>query len=140
MRGLHGDVPTSPDPVADLGENDRAAQGDNAGTTNVVMGDSSSPALNTLNSNVESLNPKAQPVQQSASARTPGVREMDASVPKSVPFPPRPKPKTTRELLTRIAFLMREVIRASEEKVGLATAAYDSVCDFSFSHEDVLNC
>ncbi|KAF8582045.1 hypothetical protein K439DRAFT_1661980 [Ramaria rubella] len=62
-----------------------------------------------------------------SAARTQGIRETDATVPKSVPFPPRPKPKTTRELLTRISFLTGELLRASEEKVGLATAAYDSV-------------
>ena len=64
---------------------------------------------------------------QSGATRTQGVRETDATVPKSVPFPPRPKPKTTRELLTRISFLTGELLRASEEKLGLATAAYDSV-------------
>jgi hypothetical protein len=73
---------------------------------------------------------------QCASARTQGIRETDATVPKSVPFPPRPKPKTTRELLTRISFLTAELLRASEEKVGLATAAYDNVRLFPWS----LNC
>lgn len=65
---------------------------------------------------------------QSTATRPHGLRETDATVPKSVPFPPRPKPKTTRELLALISFLTREQLRASEEKVGLATAAYDSVC------------
>jgi hypothetical protein len=64
---------------------------------------------------------------QSVTTRTQGLRETDATVPKSVPFPPRQKPKTNRELLTRISSLAGELLRASEEKVGLATAAYDSV-------------
>ncbi|KAF8482327.1 hypothetical protein JB92DRAFT_3035289 [Gautieria morchelliformis] len=62
-----------------------------------------------------------------SATRTQGLRETDATVPKSVPFPPRQKPKTNRELLTRISSLTGELLRASEEKVGLATAAYDSV-------------
>ena len=64
---------------------------------------------------------------QCATTRNQGLRETDATVPKSVPFPPRPKPKTTRELLTRILYLKGDLLRASEEKVGLATAAYDTV-------------
>lgn len=35
----------------------------------------------------------------------------------------------TRELLARIAWLTRENVRASEEKVAIATAAYDSVSE-----------
>lgn len=62
------------------------------------------------------------------SARSQALREADATVPKSVPFPPRSKPKTSKELLTRISYLMGELIRSSEEKAGLATAAHEIVC------------
>lgn len=61
------------------------------------------------------------------SNRSQALRESDASVPKSVPFPSRSKPKSSKELLPRISFLMAEILRASEEKVGLASAAYDTV-------------
>ncbi|GJJ12033.1 hypothetical protein Clacol_006273 [Clathrus columnatus] len=54
-------------------------------------------------------------------------RFRDATVPKSVPFPPRQKPRSTKELLLRISFLLSEILRASEEKVGLANAAHDSI-------------
>ena len=34
----------------------------------------------------------------------------------------------TREVLRQLGWLMEEVVRGSQEKVGLAQAAYDSVC------------
>ncbi|KAF8522151.1 hypothetical protein BU17DRAFT_44769 [Hysterangium stoloniferum] len=64
---------------------------------------------------------------QSSPMRAQGGRETDATVPKSVPFPPRARPKTIGELLTRITFLTSELLRASDEKVGLATVAYDLI-------------
>ena len=65
------------------------------------------------------------------------AREADATVPKSVPFPPKAKPKTSRELLTRISYLTGELLRSSEEKVGLATAANNIVCHpFAFPIND----
>lgn len=54
-------------------------------------------------------------------------RIRDATVPKSVPFPPRQKPKSTKELLVRLSFLLSEIMNTLEEKVGLANAAHDSV-------------
>jgi len=45
-------------------------------------------------------------------------------------------PGTTRELLRHLGWLMEEVVRGSQEKVGLAQAVYDSVRDkesFQFS-------
>jgi len=66
-----------------------------------------------------------RPTPQSSPTRAQGGRETDATVPKSVPFPPRARPKTIGELLTRITFLTSELLRASDEKVGLATVAYD---------------
>lgn len=38
-------------------------------------------------------------------------------------------PGATRELLRHLGWLMEEVVRGSQEKVGLAQAAYDSVRD-----------
>ena len=38
-----------------------------------------------------------------------------------------PAPNTTRELLRHLGWLIEEVVRGSQEKVGLAQAAYDSV-------------
>ena len=38
-----------------------------------------------------------------------------------------PAPNTTRELLRHLGWLMEEVVRGSQEKVGVAQAAYDSV-------------
>jgi hypothetical protein len=38
-------------------------------------------------------------------------------------------PGTTRELLRHLGWLMEEVVRGSQEKVGLAQAVYDSVRD-----------
>jgi hypothetical protein len=40
------------------------------------------------------------------------------------------------EILSHVAWLSEEILRASEEKVNLAQASYDSVSDltFSFSH------
>jgi hypothetical protein len=47
--------------------------------------------------------------------------------PMSIP-PERLKPPlTTREMLSHMAWLSEEILRASEEKVNLAQAAYDSV-------------
>jgi hypothetical protein len=43
-------------------------------------------------------------------------------------------PQTTREMLSHIAWLSEELLRASEEKVNLAQAAYDSV-----SHSTVVD-
>ena len=40
-----------------------------------------------------------------------------------------PAPDTSRELLRHLGWLMEEVVRGSQEKVGLAQAAYDSVRD-----------
>jgi len=40
---------------------------------------------------------------------------------------PTGSPNTTRELLRHLGWLMEEVVRGSQEKVGLAQAAYDSV-------------
>ena len=40
---------------------------------------------------------------------------------------------TTRELLRHLGWLMEEVVRGSQEKVGLAQAVYDSVRDKSFN-------
>jgi hypothetical protein len=34
----------------------------------------------------------------------------------------------TREVLRHLGWLVEEVVRGSQEKVGLAQAAYDSVC------------
>ena len=56
----------------------------------------------------------------------------------SVPFRPNvahtdPAPNTTRELLRHLGWLMEEVVRGSQEKVGLAQAAYDSVSRQFFS-------
>lgn len=39
---------------------------------------------------------------------------------------------TTREHLRHLGWLMEEVVRGSQEKVGLAQAVYDSVRDKSF--------
>src|SRR4051812_9290094 len=48
------------------------------------------------------------------------------STPMSVP-PERSKaPRTTREMLSHMAWLSEEILRASEEKVNLAQVAYDS--------------
>ncbi|KIJ34639.1 hypothetical protein M422DRAFT_34988 [Sphaerobolus stellatus SS14] len=66
-------------------------------------------------------------VRPPPSTRSQALREADATVPKSVPFPPKAKPKTSRELLTRISYLTGELLRSSEEKVGLATAANNIV-------------
>lgn len=38
-------------------------------------------------------------------------------------------PGTTRELVRHLGWLMEEVVRGSQEKVGLAQAVYDSVRD-----------
>lgn len=38
-------------------------------------------------------------------------------------------PGATRELLRHLGWLMEEVVRGSQEKVGLAQAVYDSVRD-----------
>lgn len=47
--------------------------------------------------------------------------------PMSIP-PNRTKmPQTTREILSHIAWLSEEILRASDEKVNLTQAAYDSV-------------
>jgi len=47
--------------------------------------------------------------------------------PLSIPPDRVKQPQTTREILSHIAWLSEEVLRASEEKVNLAQAAYDSV-------------
>jgi hypothetical protein len=41
-------------------------------------------------------------------------------------------PSTSRELLRHLGWLMDEVVRGSQEKVGLAQATYDSVRDSLF--------
>jgi hypothetical protein len=47
--------------------------------------------------------------------------------PLSIPLNRVKPPQTTREMLSHIAWLSEEILRASEEKVNLAQAAYDSV-------------
>ncbi|KIM87681.1 hypothetical protein PILCRDRAFT_815263 [Piloderma croceum F 1598] len=47
--------------------------------------------------------------------------------PMTIPPHRMKQPQTTREMLSHIAWLSEEVLRASEEKVNLAQAAYDSV-------------
>lgn len=64
-------------------------------------------------------------LEASATPRTP--------TPMGVP-PERIKaPETTREMLSHIAWLSEELLRAGEEKVNLAQAAHDSVSDLSTS-------
>ena len=56
--------------------------------------------------------------------------------PLSIPPDRVKQPQTTREILSHIAWLSEEVLRASEEKVNLAQAAYDSVRSF-FCHWNI---
>lgn len=51
----------------------------------------------------------------------------NSSAPMPVPIERTRKPKTSREYLSHIAWLSEEVLRASQEKVNLAQATYDSV-------------
>lgn len=66
--------------------------------------------------------PMPLPVMRLASStvRTP--------TPMSIPPNRMKMPQTTREMLSHIAWLSEEILRASDEKVNLAQAAYDSVC------------
>lgn len=50
------------------------------------------------------------------------------STPMSLPPNRVKRPTTTREMLSHAAWLSEEIQRASDEKVNLAQAAYDSVC------------
>jgi len=43
----------------------------------------------------------------------------------------RKSPETSREMLSHIALLLEEILRASEEKVNLAQASYDSVSELA---------
>jgi hypothetical protein len=56
-----------------------------------------------------------------------GVSTTSGDVPLSLNAENTSRARGTRDLLARIAWLTRENIRASEEKVAIATAAYDSV-------------
>lgn len=44
-----------------------------------------------------------------------------------------PDPESTREMLTRIAWLAGQSVKASEEKLGIATAAYNLVSRINFT-------
>lgn len=47
--------------------------------------------------------------------------------PLGIPPSPRKPPKANRELLSHVAWLSEELVRAAQEKVCLAQAANDSV-------------
>lgn len=52
----------------------------------------------------------------------------------ATPFLPQERvkePKTSREMLGQIAWLIEELIKAGEEKVNLAETTYSAVCGFS---------
>lgn len=81
---------------------------------------------------------KLQPVSPTKLPGTPQPlkRTSVASVSLATPRTPTPMsapperskpPLTTREMLSHMAWLSEEILRASEEKVNLAQAAYDSV-------------
>jgi hypothetical protein len=55
--------------------------------------------------------------------------DLQSSTPTALGIPPdhRKPPKTNRELLSHVAWLSEELLRAAQEKVGLAQAANDSV-------------
>ena len=58
----------------------------------------------------------------------PVMRLVCTPTPMSIPPNHTIMPQTTREMLSHIAWLSEEILRASDEKVNLAQAAYDSVC------------
>jgi hypothetical protein len=65
-----------------------------------------------------------------APTKTPLVASLATTrtpTPMSIPPNRMKPPQTTREMLSHIAWLSEEIQRASEEKVNLAQAAYDSV-------------
>jgi hypothetical protein len=81
-----------------------------------------------------------QPDTSTKAANTHPGREAGASTETSRPSTPlivslerSTLPQSTRELLALIARSSEEIIRASEEKVNLAQAAYDSVSAWSCS-------
>jgi hypothetical protein len=49
------------------------------------------------------------------------------SMPAAFPIPTAIQAGTTRKVLRHLGWLLEEVVRGSQEKVGLAQAAYDSV-------------
>jgi hypothetical protein len=65
------------------------------------------------------LQSKLTPAASIATPRTP--------TPMSAPPERLKPPQTTREMLSHMAWLSEEVLKASEEKVNLAQAAFDSV-------------
>ncbi|KII88868.1 hypothetical protein PLICRDRAFT_175126 [Plicaturopsis crispa FD-325 SS-3] len=73
-----------------------------------------------------SISPQRPPVGVN---HTEPTQTVGGSTSKSSSIPPgqTKPPKTTRELLSHIAWLSEEVLRASEEKVNLAQAACDSI-------------
>lgn len=63
-------------------------------------------------------------------ASQPGVSHKPQSlaiVSLSVPAEGTKIPQTTRQMLSHVGYLTEELLRASEEKVNIAQAAYDSV-------------
>ena len=63
------------------------------------------------------------PIYEGATPRT--------STPISVLSEPLKPPRTTREMLSHMAWLSEEILRTSEEKVNLAQTTYDSVRTYS---------
>lgn len=71
---------------------------------------------------------------KSQSPETPtGESARFSSITSSADTEAAPLGTTTRGLLRHLGWLMDEVVRGSQEKVGLAQAVYDSVRNKSFS-------
>jgi hypothetical protein len=93
-----------------------------------------------LNGNGSSLHPSSRqsedhgtPIPQTKTSRLVSLAATRTPTPMSIPPDRMKPPQTTREMLSHIAWLSEEVLRASQEKVNLAQAAYDSVRPFFFS-------
>lgn len=95
--------------------------------------------LTPLNGNGSSIHPSSRqsedhgtPISQTKMPRLASLAATRTPTPMSIP-PDRTKlPQTTREMLSHIAWLSEEVLRASQEKVNLAQAACDSVRSYPF--------